>query len=324
MNIFNQKRWLLQFVFIAFLLSAGMSRAADTIMVGTWKTPQTIQPYFYQDFITKHRPVEVRPFTNPGDQKNALLAGSLDFTGTTLVQAILSAARGEPVVVVSSLCMKCSALVVGKKSGILKTGDLKGKRVGYVPGTMHHVLLFDTLARAGLTRKDVQLIRVDFFDMVTALSHGQIDAFLSGEPYPTMALLNGTGRILAYPYFGDSIGTINAGMLTTRDMIRNNPDRIQELVTAHVRATAYLKFHPEAWLRRSRSFGYDAQVLERAAKNIELSWDMDKTFILHTKNLALRMKELGIIERLPDIDALIDIRFVKEAQQSIQHDENPK
>jgi len=324
MNMFNQKQWLLRFVFIAFLLSAGVSHAAETIMVGTWKTPQTIQPYFYQDFITKHRPVEVRPFTNPGDQKNALLAGSLDFTGTTLVQAILSASRGEPVVVVSSLCMKCSALVVGNKSGIFKTGELKGKRVGYVPGTMHHVLLFDTLARAGLTQKDVQLIRVDFFDMVTALSRGQIDAFLSGEPYPTMALLNGTGRILAYPYFGDSIGTINAGMLTTRDMIRNNPERIQELVTAHVRATAYLKSHPEAWLRRSRSFGYDTQVLERAAKNIELSWNMDETFILHTKNLALRMKELGIIERLPDIDALIDTRFVKAAQQSIQHDENPK
>jgi len=324
MNRFNLKQWSILLVFIAFLLSAGVSHAADTIMVGTWKTPQTIQPYFYQDFITKRQPVEVRPFTNPGDQKNALLAGSLDFTGTTLVQAILSASRGEPVVVVSSLCMKCSALVVGKKSDIITPEDLKGKRIGYVPGTMHHVLLFDTLARAGLTQKDVQLIRVDFFDMVTALSRGQIDAFLSGEPYPTMARLNGTGRILAYPYFGDSIGTINAGMLTTRDMIRNYPDRIQELVTAHARATEFLKSHPEDWLRRSRSFGYDAQGLERAAKNIELSWNMDEAFIRHTKNLALRMKELGIIDKLPDIDALIDTRFVKAAQKSIQRDENPK
>jgi len=318
MKTLNRNQWVLIFIFIAVFFSSGPSHAADIIMVGTWKTPQTIQPFLYKDFMPNQRPVEIRAFTNPGDQKNALLAGSLDVTGTTLVQAILSASKGEPVVVVSSLCMKCSALVVGKHSDISKTADLKGKRIGYVPGTMHHVLLFDTLAKAGLTQKDVQLIRVDFFDMVTALSRGQIDAFLSGEPYPAMARLNGTGKILAYPYFDDAIGTVNAGMLTTRDMIKKDPRRIQDLVTAHVRATEYLKSHPEFWLRQARSFGFDEQVLKIAAQNIELSWDLDETFIRHAKNLALRMKALGIIERLPDIDALIDTRFVRRAHKSTQ------
>ncbi|MBN1545212.1 MAG: NrtA/SsuA/CpmA family ABC transporter substrate-binding protein [Syntrophaceae bacterium] len=309
-------KWTMTWLYLVLFMSYGLCAAADTLMVGTWKTPQTIQPFFYREFMSIGQSLEVRPFTNPGDQKNALLAGSLDFTGTTLVQAILSASKGEPVVLVSSLCMKCSALVVGTNSGIKKTVDLKEKRIGYVPGTMHHVLLFDTLARAGLTPKDVKLIRVDFFDMVTALSRGQIDAFLSGEPYPAMAQLNGTGKILAFPYFGDSIGTINAGMLTTRDRIRKDPRKIQNLVTAHARATEYLKTHPGIWLERARSFGYDERVLHHAVPNMELSWDMDEAFIRHAKNLALRMKELGMIERLPNWDALIDTRFVTAARQS--------
>ena len=305
------------FLFATALIQMGLNAAAADTMVGTWKTPQTIQPFLYNDFLKKGQTVEVRAFTNPGDQKNALLAGSLDLTGTTIVQAILSASKGEPVVVVSSLCMKCSALVVGKNSGIMKTSDLRGKKIGYVPGTMHHVLLLDTLAKAGLSKNDVQLIRVDFFDMVTALSRGQIDAFLSGEPYPSMAEMNGTGKVLAYPYFGDAIGTINAGMLTTREMIKKNPQKIQDLVNAHVQATEYLKANPEAWFSKAKSFGLEEGLVRKAAQNIELSWDMDDAFLRHAQNLALRMKELGIIERVPDLNAFIDTQFVKSARKTI-------
>lgn len=301
---------------LALLVAPMPCRAGDTLMVGTWKTPQTMQPFLYKDFLPGNKPIEVRAFTNPGDQKNALLAGSLDFTGTTLVQAILSASRGEPVVLVASLCMKCSALVVGKNTGITKTSDLRGHRIGYVPGTMHHILLLDTLSKVGLKPQDVQLVRVDFFDMQTALSRGQIDAFLSGEPYPTRARIEGVGTILAYPYFGDTIGPINAGMLVTRDMIKQDPGRIQMLVNAHAQATEYLKHRPEVWLKQSQDFGFKESVVRAAAPNIELTWDMDADFLRHTRNLALRMRELGIIANVPDIGALVDTRFVDAARRS--------
>lgn len=290
---------------------------ADTLRVGTWKTQQTIQPFVYQQFFPKGQPVEVRAFTNPGDQKNALLAGSLDFTGTTLVQAIISASKGEPVVIVAALCNKCSALVVHKDSRITRLGDLKGKRIGYVPGTMHHVLLLETLAKAGLTVKDVTLVRVDFFDMVAALSRKKIDAFLSGEPYPTMAQIQGVGKILSYPYFGDSIGTINAGMLTTRNEIARNPAKIQALVTAHAQATEYLRKNDIVWIRKSAAFGFDPKVLKAAKANIELSWDIDTAYIRHVKSLANRMKSLGVIERLPNWDTFFDTRFVNTARKSL-------
>jgi NitT/TauT family transport system substrate-binding protein len=79
---------------------------------------------------------------------------------------------------------------------------------------MHEILLRETLTRQGISPdKDVHLVRVDFFDMGMALSRGSIDAFLSGEPFPTLAVNQGYGRILSYPYYDESVGTINAGML---------------------------------------------------------------------------------------------------------------
>jgi hypothetical protein len=73
---------------LACLAVSAMAHAADgePFRVGTWKTAQTIQPFLYEWFSPGTR-VDVRPFTNPGDQKAALLAGSLDMTGTTLALA---------------------------------------------------------------------------------------------------------------------------------------------------------------------------------------------------------------------------------------------
>lgn len=283
--------------------------------VGTWKTAQTLTPYFYQDFLADGDTVEVMPFTNPGDQKTALLAGSLDMTGTTIPTAIAAAAAGEPVKIVASLCNKCSALAVGADSDIESPADLKGKTIAYVPGTMHHALLLDVLRRAGLDPEtDVTLTRIDFFDMGQALAGGQIDAFLSGEPYPSQAVREGYGRILRYPYFDDSIGTINAAMLVTEDTIANDPALVQKLVDAHIAATVYENENRDAWLDKAASFGTDKALLEASADNIELCWDIDEAYIENCKNLAEQMVELGLIDKVPNIDAMFDLSFLEAAK----------
>lgn len=298
---------------LAFLLFSATCCGAGEIRVGTWKTAQTIQPFFYESFFPGKETVTVFSFTNPSDQKTALLAGSLDMCGTTLAHAIHSASLGQPVVVVASLCHKCSALVVKKNGPVKQAKDLRGMKIGYVPGTMHEILLREILTSNGLSpSRDVHLTRVDFFDMGMALARGGIDAFLSGEPFPTLAVDQGYGEILSYPYYDESIGTINAGMLVKQKTIREEYDLVLNLVKAHARATEYLRSHPEVWLKRASSFGTDLHILEKAAPNMELAWRMDKDFIRKVRALGERMEALGIIERQPDYDRLIDLSFVKK------------
>lgn len=289
---------------------------ADDYRVGTWKTAQTIQPFFYEEYLNAGDRVSVFPFTNPADQKTALLAGSLDMCGTTITHAIHSASRGEPVVVVAALCNKCSALVVQLQGKIRSVADLRNKKIGYIPGTMHEVLLRETLARNGLSStRDVLLMRVDFFDMGLALARGNIDAFLSGEPFPTRAVIEKYGRILSYPYFGETIGTINAGMLVLRDTIKKHPHRVEALVSAHAKATKYLMSHRGTWLERASQFGTQKEILEMAASNMEIAWYMDDSFIRKTRSLGKRMKDLGMIEREPDYNIMIDLTFVNRIRE---------
>ena len=310
-----RRRFWITFLVVLFCGGAGQVRAGK-IHIGTWKTAQTIQPFFYQKFVPPSHDVAVFSFTNPADQKVALLAGSLDMCGTTLAHAIHSASRGEPVVVVAALCNKCSALVVKKDGPVRRVKDLAGRKIGYVPGTMHEVLLREVLTRNDLSpTRDVQLTRIDFFDMGTALARGGIDAFLSGEPFPTLAEIQGYGRILSYPYFGESIGTINAGMLVKRKTITARPDLVDDLVLTHARATDYLTAHPEEWLQKASEFGTPLAVLKKAAPNMELAWAMGPVFVRQARALGERMQALGIIDRQPDYEALFDLTFVRKTKE---------
>jgi NitT/TauT family transport system substrate-binding protein len=311
------KRLSITLLFMACLFSfvhtVGM---ANDIKVGTWKTAQTIQPFFYQKFLPQGQKNSVFSFTNPADQKVALLAGSLDMCGTTLAHAIHSSSIGQPVVLVAALCNKCSALVV-KKGGPIKTvKDLKGKKIGYVPGTMHEILLRETLTKNGLIPdKDVHLTRVDFFDMGTALARGGIDAFLSGEPFPTLAVHEDYGKILSYPYYGESIGTINAGMLVKLKTIEDNPELVFRLVLAHARATEYLLSHQDEWLKKASTFGTPLTILKEASPNMELAWEMDDDFVKKTQTLGRRMQALKVIKKQPNYERLFDLSFVKKIKQ---------
>ncbi|MCB8817569.1 ABC transporter substrate-binding protein [Desulfosporosinus shakirovi] len=295
--------------------SAEKPAASQSFKVGTWKTAQTIQPFYYGDYLPASHTVEVLPFTNPGDQKTALLAGDLDMCGTTWVTAISAASKGEPVKVVANLTNKCSALVVGADSGINNVADLKDKKIAYVPGTMHQILLLEALKRAGRDPgKDVTLVQIDFFDMGQALANKQIDAFCSGEPYPSIAVTTGYGKILEYPYYDDSIGYLNGAILSTEKEIKDNPQGIQALVDAHAKATEYLRQNKDAWLSKAAEFGTDKAVLEEASGNMELAWNITPAMVRQVKNLAQRMCDLGIIKEIPDIEAMINLQFVQNVK----------
>lgn len=279
---------------------------------GTWKTAQTIQPFIYDKFAEEGEIVEVKPFTNPGDMKTALLSGDLDFTGTTWVTAIMAASKGEPVKVVATMTEKCSALVVGKDSGVKSVEDLKGKNIAYVPGTMHHILLLETLTKAGLNpNEDVTLQKIDFFDMGQALASNSIDAFLSGEPYPSIAEIDGYAKVLQYPYFDDSIGYINAAMITTEKEINENPEKIQRLVDMHIQASKYYMENEDEWIDKAAEFGTERKYLEKSIENMELSWYITEDTKDRVGKLAEKMKELNLIDEVPDIDAMFDTSFIE-------------
>lgn len=103
-------------------------------------------------------------------------------------------------------------------------------------------------------------------------------------------------------------------MITTEDEIKENPEKIQELVDKHVKASKHLMASKEEWINKAAEFGTEKKYLEKSTENIELSWDITPETVEQVKKLAERMKELGMIEKVPDIDAMFDLSFLENTK----------
>ena len=85
---------------------------------------------------------------------------------------------------------------------------------------------------------------------------------------------------------------------------------IKAAVDAHVKATDMLMNDTDAWIEKSVEFGNDKTTLDYAVDNMELFYEIDDEFIEHTKNLAQKMYELGLIDNVPDVEQMFDTSFI--------------
>ena len=89
------------------------------------------------------------------------------------------------------------AILVKPDSPLRAIPDLKGRRVGLQKGSSSHYLLLASLARAGLTLRDVQPVHLSPADARAAFERGSIDAWVVWDPYLTFAQIATQARVLA-------------------------------------------------------------------------------------------------------------------------------
>ena len=297
----------------AALSSTGLSAfAADrTIKVGTLKLIHGITPYFYEKFAPAGIKVQVIPFESPTDGKNAVVTGSVDFGIYGLAAATLGAANGEPVVVVGAACNRGMAVVAGIKSGINSIKDLKGKKVAIWPGSTQEVVILDRLSAEGMTIKDIKSMRVSFSDMAPALERGDIDAYVGAEPAAGISLAKGVGKIVEYPY-STPTGSLNMVLSTRRGLIEKDPDFIKTFLIMHRKSSEYAMSHREAFVEMAmKKLGQTKPSIEKAAPNVELTWNIDALFLKQAHYYGTQMLAKKQIRQLPDYKTFIDPSFVK-------------
>lgn len=296
---------------------AGASQAAlaedRVIKVGTLKLIHAITPYFYEKFTPAGYKVEILPFESPTDGKNAVVTGSVDFGTYGLAAATLGAAAGEPVVVIGASCNRGMAVVAGIDSGIAGIRDLRGKRVGIWPGSTQEVVILNRLADEGMSLRDIQMIRISFSDMAPALARGDIDAYVGAEPGPGISLANGTGKIVEYPY-STKVGSLNMVMTTSQAMVDRDPALIVTFLRMHRAATEYAMAHRDEMVAMAvQKLGQTRASIEKAAPNVELTWNIDDAFMAAARFYGTQMLERKQIRELPaDYDSFINRRFVRE------------
>lgn len=296
--------------------SAGAGAQDGTIKVAVLRQPHLFAPHYYERFLPDGMKVETVPFSNSTEIKNAVNTGSADFGVTGITSALQGAASNEPVRVIASAADGGSAIIARAGSGIRDVGDLRGRRIGYVPGSSQDILLRLLLRRAGLDpQEDVQLLKIAYADMPDALERGSIDAFSGAEIGPSTALSAGA-RLVSRPY-DTPIGKINIVLVTSQSLIEGDPELVRQVVAAHAEASRYMSAHKDRWAGDvARVYGSKRDVVRTAIDNIEPRWTLDAAYERRARALGDQLRAEKQMRSDPDYEQFFDESFLPREERS--------
>ena len=135
-----------------FAATAALILAAFGHVTAQAQSPQTIRMAVVKAtvlapslLVQKHLPpgwkTDITYFTVPGDMTNALLTDSVDLAYIGVTIGVVARSKDQPIVIVANQAGKGTAIVARANSPIKSIADLKGKRVGNLPTSIHDILL---------------------------------------------------------------------------------------------------------------------------------------------------------------------------------------
>ena len=155
----------------------------------------------------------------------------------------------------------------------LALADLRGKILGVtLPGSTTDFTARILLQQAGMAAgKDVQVTHLQGMpDLITALSQGRIDAGIVSAPTTLKARQAGFKELVDVT--ARNIPMIHAGLATTHDFIRTNPDKVRRYVQAYIESNKIARTDPET----------TKQVIGKYTKT-ESREDLDETYNTYVK-----------------------------------------
>ena len=147
-------------------------------------------------------PVKWVEFSSGPPLIEALRAGAVDIGLVGDTPVVYAQASGTDLYYVATQSfpgLVGSGLVVPKTSKVQTFADLKGKKVAYTKGSSSEYAIASALGRVGLKLSDIQPVNLAPGDAQTALANGSIDAWLTWDPYFTLAQIRGGAREITLP-----------------------------------------------------------------------------------------------------------------------------
>ncbi|HEU5019186.1 MAG TPA: ABC transporter substrate-binding protein [Pseudolabrys sp.] len=263
--------------------------------------------------------VKVFTFDSGKTTRDAMISGRIGIGVLGATPFIIGAAKGQMEAIALALYgSKTLSVVAGTKSGIKSVKDLKGHRVGSQLGsTTDFVFQNKILPKAGLSKNDVQIVNVRFQNQVSALAAGSIDAFAGVEPFPSVAEVEGLGKVLTdYSDYDlqpvilaantnvvkkqrDEVIAFLRGWLAGVKVFNQNRDKAVQIVLDHF---------------KSQGFSVDARVIKLMLSKIDVSPEMKPQLQKYlTTESAILMKQHKIAAS-PDWDKLLNRSLLKAAE----------
>jgi sulfonate transport system substrate-binding protein len=241
--------------------------------------------------------------------------GSIDVGWMQETPVVFAQAAGSPVKVVavarSAIPGRSGlALVTSPDSPVKAVGDLRGRAIGYMPGTVTQYVVVRLLEQAGLKLSDVRAVHVSG-NATSLLATGDVDAIVTADPYLTQMLDAGKVRILATG--GEPI-TADFRYLVAPDTALADPVRAAAIGDFAGRVARAYRWQREHAAQAAPTYArlykstpeMAAKILQRAPVRFGL---IDDTVIARHQQEADTFHSLGLLRRAVDASQIFDRRY---------------
>ncbi|MFD9959489.1 ABC transporter substrate-binding protein [Amycolatopsis sp. NPDC058986] len=261
--------------------------------------------------------IEWSTFTSGPPLLEAASAGAIDLGRVGNTPPIFAAAAKAKIAVVSVATsnVEREALLVPPDSPVKDVASLRGRTIGVAKGSSAHGQILNTLRKAGLSTKDVQLSFLQPSEAYAAFTQHRIDAWAIWDPYTAQAQLDAGGRAIA-----DGRGSSNglsfqaASTAALGDAGKNAA--IKDYLIRVVKAQKWADTHRAEWAKAwAQGTGLRLDVAQKSVDaGRDLPTPLDDTVVKAEQQLADAFGEDRTLPGKVDFASFVDRRYGPELE----------
>jgi NitT/TauT family transport system substrate-binding protein len=221
---------------------------------------------------------EVKEFGYPsGDSEmQAMLRGDLDIAYVGSAPVIIAIDKGLDAKIIAAVNIQGSDLMLRPGLKFIGARSLLGLNIAtFPPGSIQDLVIRKWLKDNGITFSQVKILPMGPGDAITAMYDAKIDGAFLPNPSPAIISLEGIGD---YAIASGRMWPSHACccIVASGKLIRENPEMVKQILTAHIRATNYINEHPDkAALIYANRTGQDLEEIEYSIRNWDGRWISD-------------------------------------------------
>ena len=270
---------------------------------------------------------DIKDFRDSTSVMLALEQSELDIGNITTQHLIRAISEGIPIVWVAGWGGGYDVLVARKNLGIkaddadglkslVATRKVSGKPVSFgVPtGSLQHAMLLIYLKGVGIdTEKDIAIANIPFPNHPRAIEASEVDLAMTLSSFGAMTIENGDGYLFKHLY-GAGSGKQEVGFAVPKKLIKDKPEFVQRIVTAHVQAMNMFMGKPDQQIVYERKYSRLPLPVITMQERDFLRYNY-RTNVADIKTIAQDLKRIGWVrEDLSDkVDGMIDMSFLEKA-----------
>ena len=187
--------------------------------------------------------VQIKRYLSLGELSKDYVAGKMQGRATLTLEAVQEAMKGFDHKVVLAIDYSDGSDAIVATQDIKTMQDLRGRKVGYEPGTLEEFFLIWALIENDMGLSDIVPVFANPEETAKKLKADEIDVAISHEPFLSQFLASNNFHTV---YSSKDAPGLITDILTFRaDFIEAHPETVKTIIRAYFKGLAFWKEHPE-------------------------------------------------------------------------------